>query len=426
VASVWIWKKPYSYDSVEYIQMAQNLQQGLYYSGNAALPLTEHYMTLRPPVYPAFILSVWTLFGTHTWIILLLQNIMSVATGFLVRNMFLRWFPKQRDQWIYWLFIILYPMQMVFANMIFCDVLFQLFLMLYLGRLLRFLQDKRQQHYGWMALWLIAGVFTKPILYPFLIVHLLFALIFTITMKKGAILITAAVPLVLVLGYGYINQARTGIYHISSVQSYNLLEYNLTDFYRFRYGPEVAAGKMDVIKKELDNANNFPEYYERSAAIAGEKIKAEFIAYSLFHAWKSVLIFFDPNKLEFDIFSRRFHYINNYQESFATKLRTGGWRGAWSYLKGYPFFLLLILTPVTGFFRLTGFILFACNRRFPLKIRIALVIFVGYFAFITGPVANARYFLPMLMVTSACSWISFSTLWQGWKFKHKNTHVPVA
>jgi hypothetical protein len=425
LAAVFIWQKPYSYDSVEYMQLATNLKNGLYYSGNAQLPITEHYITLRPPVYSIFILLSWTLWGYQTWIILLFQNIISIATCLLVRNTFLQLFPEQKRQTMYWLLILLYPMQMVFANMIFCDVLFQFFLMLYLRQLLLFLKDGRGSRFWWMTLWLIAGVFTKPILYPFLFLHALAGLFYTVRLRKKGILVAAAIPLCLILLYGFYNEKRTGLFHISSVQSYNLLEYNVSEFYQYKYGTDEAKRRMAAIQGELASAKNFPERYRLSARIAKQKIGEDLLSYSLFHVRKSIQLFFDPNKLEFDIFSRRFHYINNYQESFSTKLHSGGLTGAWEYLKSYPFLLLLLITPLTGVFRLLGTILFVFDRRISISLRIAVAVFVAYFALITGPVANARYFLPILMVTSACSWISFANLWRKRKLKISQKNVAI-
>lgn len=425
LAATFIWQKPYSYDSVEYLQLATNLKNGLYYSGNAQLPITEHYITLRPPVYSFFILSIWTLLGYQTWVILLFQNIISIVTCLLIRNTFQQLFPEQKRQAIYWLLILLYPMQMVFANMIFCDILFQFFLMLYLRQLLLFLKDCRGNRFWWMSLWLIAGVFTKPILYPFLFIHALTGLIYTVKCRKKTMLISSMIPLCLILLYGFWNEKRTGLFHISSVQSYNLLEYNVSEFYQYKYGPDEAKHRMDNIKDELSAAKSFPEHYRLSARIAKQKIGEELIPYSLFHIRKSIQLFFDPNKLEFDIFSRRFHYINNYQESFSTKFRSGGIQGAWEYLKSYPFLLLLLITPLTGLFRLAGTLLFVFDRRISISLRIAVAIFVAYFALITGPVANARYFLPVLMVTSACSWISFAAILRRRKLKISQKNVAI-
>lgn len=420
LAAVWIWKRPYSYDSAQYIQLATNLRQGVYYAGNTALPVQEHLISLRPPVYSLFILLSWTLFGYQTWGILLLQNIISIRTCFLVRNTFTRLFPRTPYQGIYWLLIFLYPMQMVFANMIFCDILLQCFLMLYLMQLLLLQQDHMSKRFFYMSLWLILGVFTKPVLYPFLFLHAAYCLWYCIRSKKISIALTAALPLCLVLLYGSWNKRQTGIFHISSVQSLNMLEYNVKEYYLFRYGPGAAKVKMDAIADRLKQTKSFKEHYALSAVIAREKVMAEPLSYTGFHLLKSLQLFFDPNKLEFDIFSRQFHYEGNHQASFFTSLRQRGWRGAWSYLKSYPFLPFLLLTPLSGLIRLLGFVLFISNRKNSLAIRMVLTLFVLYFALITGPVANARYFLPIMLVTSACAWLGYAGVWTNRKIKKTN------
>lgn len=418
VAAVFVWQRPYSFDSVEYIQLAENMKHGLYYSGNAVLPVKAHFVTLRPPVYSLFILFCWAIGGYNTWFILLLQNLLSVASCFLVRNIFTRIAPQTNRQWIYWFFIAVYPMQMMFANMIFCDILFQFFLMAYFHQLIVYLQEQGHKRIWYMSLWLVLGVFTKPILYPFLLLHALFTLIYCVRNRKAQLLAAGIVPLLLLTSYGLWNQKRTGLFHISSVQSYNLLEYNVSEFYKYKYGQEQANEKMQVIFKELDQAKSFKERYNLSATIATRKIREDWLSYSFFHGLKSLQLFFDPNKLEFDIFSRHFHYVNNYSTNFYTSLQQEGVKGAWRYLKSYPYLPLILITPLFGFFRLLGWLIFIGDKRNNVLIRIAVAVFVLYFAGITGPVANARYFLPILLITSACSWISYTRLWD--RLKRKN------
>lgn len=415
IAATFIWQRPYSYDSVEYIQLAVNLKNGLYYSGNAALPVTEQFITLRPPVYALFIWLCWTIFGYNTWCILLVQNIISITSCFLIRNIFQSNFPKTGWQGIYWLLIVVYPMQMVFANMIFSDILLQFFLVLYLQQLFFFIKNRKPSSLFLMALWLTMGVFTKPVLYPFLFLQALWILIYCIKTKKAALISTAALPILLVVCYGLWNKKQTGVFHISSVEAYNLLEYNVREFYLFKYGKEETAVRMEQIHRRLNDANTFKERYDLSKEIALQKIKEDLPGYIAFHGLKSIQLFFDPNKLEFDIFSRHFSYVNNAGGSFYTSWRTQGISGVWNYLKDYPFLLILVITPVFGFFRLLGCILFLFEKGNDKYLRIAVVVFVLYFAIITGPVANARYFLPILLITSAGAWTGYANAIDRWK-----------
>lgn len=81
-------------------------------------------------------------------------------------------------------------------------------------------------------------------------------------------------------------------------------------------------------------------------------------------------------------------YMGKHEESFCTRLYTGGAKGAWKYLKGYPFPFIRVTTRVFGLLRLSAQIRFLCNKRYDKSIRIVLAPFVFYFAVITGPVAN--------------------------------------
>lgn len=418
--AVFIWKRPYSYDSAEYIQLATNLQKGFYYSGNSVLPVEMHLLTLRPPLYAVFIGITWMLFGKATWILLLLQNIISIASCILIMHTFRRFYPDMKSKAIYWVLILLYPMQMVFANMVFCDILLQFFLMLYIRQLLFFQKDPRPKRFLLMSVWLIAAVLTKPIVYPFLFLHGGYALWCAIRSGKLKVLVNGVLPLVAVMLYGLWNYHQTGLFHISSIQSYNLLEYNVKEYYLFKYGPEETERRMDGIHQQLRPAENFGDRYRLSAKIAAQKIREELPGYLAFHLLKSAQLFFDPNKLEFDIFTRQFRYINNNQGSFFSSFRENGWRGGWLYLKHYPFLPVLLLAPLTGLIRLLGFLLFLFQRKNDLTIRILMAVFVLYFAAVTGPVANARYFLPLLLVMSACAWIGYSNIGQHRSLKQQN------
>lgn len=412
IAAVFIFKRPYSFDSVEYIQLAGNLEHGLFYSGNAALHIEEKWISLRPPVYPLFILMCWKIFGTHTWCILLLQNLLSICSFFITRSVFYIIRPDLKKEWIFWLFLFVFPMQMVFANMIFSDVLLQFFITLYFYQLVQLLNGGISQRIWLMSLLLVLGVLTKPILYPFLFLHAVFSLWLLFKSKRKQVVVAGIAPLLCLFMYGNWNREQTGKFHISSIQSYNLLEYNLRDFYKFKYGRAESDSRMMPIMEKVNKTKNFKEKYELSEKIAGVKIKEELLSYASYHLLSSLLVFVDPNKLEFDIFAREFNYYKQSGISFYTSIKQNGLKGGWQYLKGYPYLPLLLLTPLFGLFRLAGLVLFFLDKKNAQPIRVAIGVMVLYFVFITGPVANARYFLPILIITSGCAWIGYFRLWQ--------------
>lgn len=422
-ASLYLFQKPFSYDSAEYVQLATNIKNGIYYSGNASLPLDPFYISLRPPVYSLFILGCWGLFGYKVGAILFVQNLISIFNCLLVKSTFDQLYPDTGKSFLFLILIIGFPMQVVFANMIFSDVLLQCFLMLYFRELLFSLRETKSAGILKMSLWLILAVFTKPIIFPFLFIHALFVIIIAVRKRKWLFIGYAALPVLLLFMYGQWNKQKTGLYHISSVQSVNLLDFNLAEYYTYKYGPEEMKLRVDRIKDELKGAHSFKEKYELSARIAKEKIKEEWLGYAFFHCLKGCQMFIDPNKLEFDIFAREYHYINDYKTSFMDSWRAERWKGVFNYLKHYPYLMLLLLMPVFGFIRLIGFIMFFFDRKNKWTIKCAVVLFVLYFVVITGPVANARYFLPIVLIVSACSWIGYANFLSKYKTKLNQRNV---
>lgn len=421
-AAVFLFKRPYSYDSTEYIQLAGNLKHGWYYAGNPALPVDAKLLSLRPPVYSLFLLLIWSLFGQQTWTVLLFQNLLSIFNCLLVYDTFEKLsISPTRKNYIYWILVLAFPMQIVYTNMIFSDVLFQCFLMLYLRQLLFFINDHQPRRILSMSIWLIAGVFTKPILFPYLLLHAIFSIIVSIKSRRWILSTAGLLPLLLLFAYGQWNKKQTGLFHISSVQSINMLEYNLSEFYISKYGHKAGIQKIDSLKEVVNAEPDFRHQYEKAAALASAKMKEDILGYGLFHFKRSLQLFIDPDKLEFDIFSRQFYYKNNSQTSFKDALHNEGIKGAWAYIKSYPYLPFLIITPLFGLIRILGLLLYFFERKHKLQYKIAIGIFVLYFACITGPVANARYFMPLILPMSFCAGLGYAGLIE--KIKLRRNHV---
>src|ERR1035438_6064954 len=82
------YKRIYMGDSFEYIYEALNIKRYFFfYSGNPAMPIIPEYMTQRQPLYPLFLLAVY-LFSVNNWIVLALQNLVSVVNIYYVRQVF--------------------------------------------------------------------------------------------------------------------------------------------------------------------------------------------------------------------------------------------------------------------------------------------------------------------------------------------------
>jgi len=397
-----VWQHFYNGDSYEYIYLAENLKQGSYYGANPLLEPDVYRLTVRTPVYPLYIFMIYNILGYYNWIILLMQNLASVASCFLIYRTFRQLCPAPKYSWIMGLMIACYPAQMIFASMVTPDILLQFFLMLYFRQLLFFLNNPAPRRVGYMSLWLILATLTKPVVYPFLLLHFGWTLILAFRHRKATLSLTGALPLVVMVAYGLWNQQRTGLFHISSIQSINMLDFNIRRFQEVRYGKPHADSVYQREHAAIDTLPGLKEKYEYASQAAARILRADLPAYALFHARESLRFFIDPGKSEIDLFAGSLTYHGLLKKvNFYTSLREGGLRGAWNYLRQFPTFLLVLVVIIFNLLRVAGSILFVFNRKIPLQIRLACSIYVIYFAAVTGPVANTRYFLPVMLVCAA-------------------------
>lgn len=405
----------YMGDSSEYIYMAVNFKKGLFYATNTALPLSIQHYSLRTPGYPFFLFISYSLFGEGTLPVLILQNILSIASCWMILSLFARVFPQQKRTWIYILLVSVYPMQFVIADMVLTDNLFQFCMMLYFRQLILNYYEPKPGRIWQMSLWLMLSFFVKPVTYPFLCLHLLYCLWHIRKWKMAKLLIPTLFPMLAVVGYGFWNKHQTGLYHLSSIQPMNMLDYNLKRFQESRFGFSKAQAYNDTAHQAINRQPDYVSRYRKTESLAVEGIKKDLVPYALFHLRESLRYFIEPGKVEIDVFFGYFSYAKmtlEKGEGFFVKLEKGGIRGGLEYLKGYPLILVVLLVLLFNIIRSLGFLLFLFDRAVPLAVRLTMAVYAGYFAVITGPVSyTSRYYLPCVLVTSACAMITYSRLW---------------
>ena len=411
------WTRIYMGDSMEYIYEALNIIRYLFfYSGNAAMPISPEYMTQRQPLYPLFLLGVY-LFTINNWVVLALQNLVSVANIYYARKVFMGLGYQKKHDWLLLLFIIAYPAQFINANTIAPDILLQSFTLLYLGNFVAFWQEKELKYAGRMSLALVMGLMVKPVLYPFVWVHVVVIITCTILhkVKMQRPLLIAIFPLCMVLMYSFWNYERTGKFHYTSNQSFNAIYY----FYPYlshKAGPD-SANKF-LIKERIEY-NNIPDYADRYdfANQQGLKLlKQNFFPYMAYHLMNSGRIFIEPGKAEMDLFTGRLTYGRLYSKEgsgFFATIKTNGLSGIGEYVQHNPSMPFVILVLLFNCLRLLGLFWFLVNREIPWPIRSFIFVLVGYFALAAGPIANTRYFLPVSLIVIGCSVTGFTGKLKG-------------
>lgn len=407
----------YMGDSFEYIYEALNIKNHFFfYSGNPAMPIVPEYMTQRQPGYPLFLLAVY-LFTVNNWVVIVLQNLLSVFNIYYARKVFISIGYQARYDWLLLMLVIAYPAQFINANTIAPDILLQTCTLIYFGCFVWLLQGSQWKYALWMSAALTAGMMVKPVLYPFVFIHILLVLVLTgyhklVLSRMTLIAITPLCAMLLYCGWNY---ERTGKFHYTSNQAFNASYYFVPYF-------SYAAG-ADSANRFLQNARAayyaMPEYkdrYDHANEQGMALLEQNFFPYMLFHLKNSARMFIEPGKGEMDLFTGRLSYGRLYskeQTGFYATWEAKGWGGMGEYMLDNPSLPVVLLVFLFNCVRLFGLIVFFVNRNVHFLLRLFVALFAGYFALATGPIANTRYFLPVSLVVTGGAVLGFIHIMTG-------------
>ncbi|MFT4061633.1 MAG: glycosyltransferase family 39 protein [Edaphocola sp.] len=403
------WQHFFNGDSYEYIYLSENIINGWYYAANPVLPIVDYGLSTRPPVYSLLIASVYLLLGKSILPLIVLQSIISIISCHTIYCAISKYAKSKKWTNWYLLFICTFPAQFVFSNIVEPDIVFQLFIVLYLKFLLKYFENAKWQNFLAMALWLSLASLTKPITYPYTLLQLIFGIILVLSKKDKKIIIGAAIPLLVMVLYGTWNYSRTGLYHISSIQSHNLLSFNAKWFLAQKHGTAYSDSVINGHIRYMAHLPDLKSKYNYAGKAANDIIYNDFTSYLIYHLKNSVKYFFDPGKSELDLFTGYMgYYFRPDGTNFYMEIGKHGWRGGMNYLKTYPWLPIILVVFFMNMLRFVGCLVFVLSRRRPIALRLAFLFFIAYFALITGPVANTRYMLPLLPLMAAMAALTFS------------------
>lgn len=272
----------YNGDSEEYVLMAKNINKGWLYAGDLSNGVViPELFTLRPPGYSLFMWLVYVLHGTN-WLVLTLQNLISIFNFWYLRKTLLRIGYNMKYDWLLLLFMIAYPSQLINANTIAPDLLLQTATLLYFGSVVRFVQEKQPKQLWLMSLSLIAGVMIKPVLLPFVYVHLL-ALVIVGMVHKNILRYSfiAVLPVMVVMLYCGFNQQRTGKFHFSSTQAFNAVFYYF-DYYKATKTTDEALAFLNHERDTMSGMAVYPDRYDYAVQRGRELLSENFQGFVFF------------------------------------------------------------------------------------------------------------------------------------------------
>lgn len=415
------YKNIFNGDSAEYIYMALNIRDHFwFYSGNPAMPEVTELLTLRPPGYSLFLLLVY-IFSINNWLVLVLQNILSVCNIYYLRSALAPLNYRKRYDWLLLAFVVIYPSQFINANTIAPDILLQSFVLLYFCQFLMLIQKKDWTHGLYMSLALIAGLLIKPVLYPFAYVHCILMLWVAMRFKSTVMPYLAAIlPLMVVMLYGAWNLKRTGKLHFTSTQSFNAIFYQYK-FIEDKYGNDSALVFLKEERKQADAMEHFYERYDYAGNRSRELLLQNIGPYILFHAKMSLWILIAPGKGELDMFlgnlSLRKLYAKHQPRSLLNSVKHDGIKGLQMYANVNPSFPVTIVVLCFNILKIAGLAIFFMTKSINKYVRIFTAILIAYFIFTAGPIANTRYFIPVSLITAVCATIAYQDIL--WKYKNK-------
>ena len=387
-------------DSYQYLIEAENIiSQGIFYSGDLNLPINPQNYTLRPPGYPLF-LSLFNYFDAPFYVILFFQNIISIISIYLIRKTILLYNYDKKYDYLFIFLLFITPSQFIYANAILTEVLFQFFIVLMFVNAAKYLKFKNPRAVFWYSCALIGAAYVKPVMYLFVIPSTIYMLYLAFKHKKYHPAAFSILPILAVLLIFKWNYNRTQRIQYSSIETINLLDYNVKFFLLSKIGEEKTDKIIDSIHKESNLLENYNENFTFLDTSAKNIIKENLFSYTIYHLQGSLYALLDPGRFDLSYFFM-FKTPNAKNKGILFHINNGGIKGVLAFLtNSYSPILLLFLGVIILFniIKLLGYLLFIFSPSINLNIRIISGCFFFYIVLLVGPVGASRYLMPLVPI----------------------------
>ncbi|QES89282.1 hypothetical protein [Rhizosphaericola mali] len=389
-----------SRDSYSYIETANLIKTGVYFKRdiefNHAVSLTK-----RPFIYPLFLMILGG--QKNLILIIIIQHLIAVVCAYLM----ILFFEKIGGTHPLWLAlaIALTPASIYFYHLIMSETLTMLCSSIILILLLNISNKK-----CFISLQIIIGIlpFIRPIFFPFTICNLLFFICcrnFSFQLRLYAI-----IPVLLCTGSFFFNKYRTDYAHFSSIENINLVDFNITMFKNATLGGEKGINWDDSIQQKALQYHDFPSRSAYLGNVAKHEIFINGPDYAKFHIICSIKALFSSGKTDFIFFNPIGSIQNNQNNIINSYYNKGILTVCKNYLENYldeiikeksatGKLILIYFIPVTLFqilkwpFICIG--IYVSRQRILSTSGLYMIFFLCYNIFITGPVSNPRYLLPI-------------------------------
>ena len=367
-------------DSYEYLEVAKLINNFTYFENTSEIELT----TKRPLVYP-FLLSFFVSFPIV--LIIGIQTIISLFSVFIFFKILKKLEIKITNLLV--LILFLTPSIFIYTQLIMSEWIV-LFLLNILA--LTLLEPFSKRNFIIIQLITVLLAFTKPVFYPFIYINFLFFSYYLIKNKTFSIWLFF--PILLLQLYLFHNEQKSGFKHFSSIENYNLINYNLYYFKSSKLGKEEAdKWHKEVYANKNYLGKNFKEQNVYLKNVGISEIKSNFFSYSYYHFTTAIRGIFDPGR--FDLMT--FFDKEDGKQGFLEILN--GNKSIQSLFKEKMFIILIFLIPIffINIWKYFYFIKHIVKNKHNTLILYFFILFI-YNILVSGPVNSSRYMMPFQLI----------------------------
>ncbi|MES2778326.1 MAG: glycosyltransferase family 39 protein [Bacteroidota bacterium] len=385
----------YLIDSYGYAMQADNmLANGSWYAEDWNAPLLVDYFSIRPPLY-ATLIVFFRLFSDSIIPLLVLQNIISIVTCWMIYSFVVRnGFGSKTTKRMLIIAVILYPAQMIHANFVMTEIVFQFWLVSVFLTLYAFAQQPTWKSSLILSVLLSVCLLTKPVslFLPVIVCGFMLWFVFK-KQSRWQLMIPQLLVVFMFHGICLQNQHATGYYHYSSIKNINQLKYNARYTLIAARGEEYADSTVAAVMQQANAATNYGERLNIMNDKANAIIFQYPVAFAKVYAKGVVAYFVDPGR--FDVF----HFFNIEEKGtlgLMHEMQTQGVSAIQTYIEKAPvsvlFLLLMSLLWNCCVVFLFLYFLFTTQNH---TLRNILFVLVAYIGLATGPVGVSRYRVPV-------------------------------
>lgn len=402
-------------DSTEYLYEAYNIKNNffIYAADINDKPLRFYYYTLRPPLYPAFIILCTSIYNS-IYAIFVFQLLISTFTFYYLIKICELYFENFKST-IFILGILFCPSQIIYTNVVMTEILFQFEIILFLYFILLFFKENKTKWLFISAFLIVCSFMTKPVAILFLIPFTIGLVIYAIRKKNVGWLAIILMPLFMYFSYCKFNEYRTGHYHFTSISNHTLLRYNLNPLLIQKYGTDSAK---IIISSIENNKLNYPTFEQQENYVHDacfKFIKKYPIEYGVFQIKGTLNFFIDPGRFDlstvFSCFDTEAGFLNVYS--------TGGVKAVVNLLFKQNIIVIttLFILVCWNIFVLANLIFFILSPQHDIKIRLVILILILTICLACGPMGASRFRLPIYPLLL----IGLAFSMNYWKLRFKNT-----